>query len=953
MQQHNKGEIGLNELGGFLAQYKWLIIMSTLIATVIAMMSAYILPDIYQANSSIEIISNNKNDRQDIDIMERVAQAANDNIVNEKEILQSRYIIFKALENLNIGTRYYTTKHLKTSELYKDSPFIVKSKFIISELEGYSFQLIPMRGEKFFRLIIEPPLKKIIISKIHSYPEKEQPIYYDKTHEFGKQIITPWFNITIQKISKFKNKHYTFTITPNEKMFKFIQKRLTVSRLSEKGTMLLLTFEDTVPLRAKEILDAIGYAYVSEKLNLKTRSAQSKLKFIDSQLEAINRTLKSSADKLQAFKASNIVINMGDKTSIATQKISELETQLYKLEMSKSVLENILNYIETHNDIRGIDVSFKDEQYSNTTVDDLILKIQDANARHASLLLKHTRLHPSVINVTRELNSLRQSLKGSVESSLRSTKKRLKTLNGIIKKQQNELRSLPQQEKQLAVLTRDFVVNEKIYDYLLEKRAETAIVESSNISNTRMINTAIVPELPIKPKRILIIISGFILGIIIGIILASAKSFLSNTIRTTKDIEQFTAIPIFGTLPLLNPNKNRQIYDEFLRVLWTNLAFFRNKNKPKLITFTSTVEGEGKSSTICELGRTIASSGKKVIILDLDMRKSTLHKKCDLPNNEGMSSLLSENSTLVGVVQKTKYKNLSIISSGPEPQNPTELIMSGTLQPIIDTLLKEYDYILLDSPPIGLVADAMMLMHISDISLFLLRANYSKKEFIEKINRITDDPDINPGIILNGVDLSRDTSYGYVPQYSSDYYGTTHSSPIKKTEASTEKKLPLAKKETCKKNSVPSPIDGSNNAGAKKKADIAEESIPDATPESAQEPTINKELPPTEYPDFDNSRLLRMGLPQADNKAFILELIKHIDHQIPKIEDATRKSDYVIIAQLTRSIQDSSIALGSGGITDAATDFYTYIKKMGKDKEIIAAHIENLKKYHIKLKELI
>ena len=776
MQQRNN-EIGLDELKKFVARHKWLILISVLITTFIAILIAYISPNIYQTNSSIEIVSDHEGTHYDI--MGKITQIADKNIINEKEIIKSRYIILKALENLDIGTRYFTTKHFKTIELYKNSPFVVKSEWMVKELEAYSFQIIPV-GEKNFRLIVEPPLKKKLVSKIRSFieplPKKEQPIYYNHIHEFAKPIDTPWFHLTIQKIYKFENKHYFFTITPNKKMYKFIQKRLTVSNMSEKGTILSLTFEDTVPLRAKEILDAIGYAYVNEKLNMKTQSAQKKLSFIDSQLKAINKTLKTSADKLQTFKSSNIIVSIKEKTSASTQKLSDLEAQLYRLQMRKSVLENIHHYITTHDDIKGIDVSFKDDQYNNTAVDDIILKIQDANARRIALLLKHTEQHPSVINIDKELASLKESLKESIESSLSSTNRRLATLNGIIKKEKDELRSLPEQEKQLANLTRDFMVNEKIYSYLLEKRAETAIVESSTISNTHMINTAFVPESPIKPKRALIIISGFILGIILGILLAAVKNFLNNTIKTTNDIEQLTTIPIYGTLPILYPKKNRQVYNEFLRILWTNLAFFQNKNKSKLITFTSTVGGEGKTSTICELGRTIALSGKKVIILDLDMRKSMLHKKCELANNEGMSNLLSKNVTLTMVIQKTKFKNLDIITSGPVPPNPTELIMADTLKPMIDILLMQYDYVLLDTPPVGLVADAIMLMHMSDISLFLVKANYSKKEFIETINRVTNDPEINPGIILNSIDFTKGTSYGYghVSEYSSDYYGSKH-----------------------------------------------------------------------------------------------------------------------------------------------------------------------------------
>ncbi len=777
MRQRNNNEIGFDEFKTFLARYKWLIITSTLLITISALVLAYFSPNVYQANSSIEIISSQEGTRRDI--MGSPIQATGENMINEQKIIQSQYIIFKALENLNLRTRYFITNNFKKKELYKSSPFVITSALIADQVEGYSFQLFPV-GEKNFRLIVRPPLIKRLISKVRSYlstvPGAYPSVNYNEIHEFSKPINTPWFNMTIQQVSELTNNHYSFTITSNEKMFKFIKKGLSVPKVAEKGTILALTFEDTVPLRAKEILNSIGDTYVNEKLSLKTKSAQDRLNFIDLELKTRKETLENSANKLQTFKASNIIVNIEEKTSATTQKLSDLEAQLYNLKISKNVLENIHHYIETHNNIRGIDVSFQNGQSDNSTVDAIVIKIQNVNARRMTLLLKHTKQHPSVIHINKELISLKQSLKESIESSQRSTNKRISTINKIIEKQKNELRSLPKQEKQLASLTRNFMANEKIYSYLLEKRAETAIVESSSISHTRIINTALLPESPVKPKRILMIISGFILGIIIGIILSTIKNFLSNIIRTTKDIEQLTTIPVYGTLPLLSTKNNRQIYDELLRVLWTNIAFHRSENQSKLITFTSNIGGEGKTSTICELGKIIALSGKKIIVLDLDMRKSTLHDKCNLPNNEGMSSLLSGKSTLNEVVQKTKYKNFSIISSGSVPSNPTELIMSGTLKPITNTLLMEYDYVLLDSPPIGLVADAMMLMHMSDISLFLLKANYSKKEFVENINHITDDPDINPGIILNGIEFNKSSGYGYshMSQYSSGYYDTKH-----------------------------------------------------------------------------------------------------------------------------------------------------------------------------------
>ena len=767
-------EVDLEKTWILLAHGKWSIIISVFIFTSIAVVWVYLTPNTYQTFATIEISSEDKN--KEADFMSMALGSSFSNIKNEIDIIQSRYIATKALESINIGTRYFTTKYFKKKELYKNTPFIVTTEFTVPKIEDYIFKIIP-KNEKKFRLVVEPALIKKIINEVLTYivpsVKKEQLIYYDEVKEFDKEIDTPWFNITVNKIRQLKNSRYSFTIMPNEKMYEFIQKGLTASELSPKGSILLLTFNDNIPLRAKEIVDAIGYAYIGEKLKLKSRSAQRKLDFIDSQLEGINKILKRSENKLQKYKATNIVVNMEDKALLTVQKLGEYESKLDELNTRKTVLENILNYIKTHDDITGIEVN-PQQQQGNDPVNALIIKIQDANTLLSSLLVEYTELHPDIIKATKRLASLKQALEETIESSLRSINRRKKTLTAIISKHKLELQSLPEQEKQLASLTRHFVVNEKIYAYLLEKRAEIAIIESSTVSETHIVDTALVPEHHIKPKRGLMIILGAFLGAVFGVLIIFVRKSLDGTIRTTEDVEDRTTVPVYGNIPKISSHKDKHLYSEFIRILWTNLAFLQNQNKSKLITMTSTVSGEGKSFTICELGKAIAESNKKVILIDLDMRKGTLSQKCGLSNNEGMSTLLSEGCMINEIIMRTKYKNLSVIPSGPVPPNPTGLIMSDILGKIISHLLNQYDYVILDSPPVGLVADAMMLLQMSDISLFVLKANFSKKEFLKNINRIAKDPNINPGIVLNGINFKKNSSYGYgyVSDYSTSYYGS-------------------------------------------------------------------------------------------------------------------------------------------------------------------------------------
>ena len=236
---------------------------------------------------------------------------------------------------------------------------------------------------------------------------------------------------------------------------------------------------------------------------------------------------------------------------------------------------------------------------------------------------------------------------------------------------------------------------------------------------------------------------------------------MDDIIKYASDIDKLTSIPLYGTITSLTP-KTQSYYRESIRSLWTNIEFFKERDRSKLITFTSSVSGEGKTETISQLAEIIVQSDKSVILLDMDMRRPALHSRYKLSNSVGVSTLLGGKDSLDDVIQSTSYNRLKIITSGPKPPNPTGLIMANSLEPILTNLLRKYDYVLLDSPPVGLVSDALRLMHLSDISLIVLRAKYSKKDFVKNINRIIKDDRINPGIVLNDVVIPNSYGYEYI-----------------------------------------------------------------------------------------------------------------------------------------------------------------------------------------------
>jgi capsular exopolysaccharide synthesis family protein len=263
---------------------------------------------------------------------------------------------------------------------------------------------------------------------------------------------------------------------------------------------------------------------------------------------------------------------------------------------------------------------------------------------------------------------------------------------------------------------------------------------------------------------------GLILGLILGIAYAFLREFVDDTIRDEEDINRGTSVGIVGAIPSIKREKKgilkvfespKSRVTEAFRSIRTNLQFIAPGATSQVIVVTSTVAGEGKTTIAANLGGVISMTGKRVIVLNLDMRKPALHERFDLPNLKGMSTVLSYHGSLSEVIQQTKYENLHIISSGPVPPNPSELIQNERMEEVINMLRGEYDVIILDTPPVGLVVDAYTLMHLADATMYVVRANYAKRGFLKNVEKIYRTEGIKGvGIILNDMDMSRD-SYGY------------------------------------------------------------------------------------------------------------------------------------------------------------------------------------------------
>jgi len=768
VQAQNNDEIDIRELFKTVFRYKKSIIAITILFLIGSSVFAYFKPNIYSANGTLEILDEPSN-ADSTDLMTKAFGGNAANIENEIAVIQSRFIVQKALKTLDLHTNYYEINVLnRKKELYKDSPFIVTSKNSDDLIYKTKFEIIPIDKTKF-KFVVEPPSPygfKSILYKLNilfrlklKQLSEEDKISYDGIFKYGEEIKTSWFNFRIDKINNSldaTDKKYLFDFVHKDDLYDHYIDRLSLSVFSEYASVLNLTFQDNVSLRATEIVNAIADSYINQGILQKSQVAKLTIGFIESQLANISKKLQNTESNLEDFKMKNEVTSLSTEAQLLPVKLAEDELAISKLQTEINILVGLRDFVKENKNLSGLTVG--SVNFADKSLFAMVNNLQKMTNKKSSLLIDYTALHPDVKKLTKNINFLKKSLKKAIQNNLSQLVQRRTDLRERIKKQNLKIESLPNREKELARLSRPLEVNEKIYEYLLQKKAETAILKSSTISKARILDPARENTIPIKPKRKLIAVVGLILGLILGIAQAFLREFLIATIQNADELEKLSDIPLYGVIPFNTDGLSKNLFMEAFRNLRTNIQFLPGNEERKVISMVSYMSGEGKTTMTAALSEILARSNKRVIMLDVDLRKASLHKKFELHNNVGITSYLSLQNSLKEVTQDTNIFGLDIISAGPGGTNPSELILSPMFTELLDRLRDKYDYIIMDTPPVGLVSDAVIIMNYSDISFSIVRANYTRKEFVKNINKIAQEYSHNKmGCILNASQI--DTNY--------------------------------------------------------------------------------------------------------------------------------------------------------------------------------------------------
>lgn len=740
---------------GVFGKNKFLTFLIVALSVLGGLVYTYFSQPVYETYSTIEV-SNAKLDMNMM--MSREGLSEDVTLIDTQvEIIKSRNLIEQAANKVGYQTHYFAFSNYKENELYRDNPLEISelkvksanfygTKFIIEVIDDNRYKLYTKTDG------IVTMLKKTVASSID---KRESAVVYSAQHTFSDRIDTPEFSLVIKKKGDFKHSKYSFYVLDKDSTINTISRNLSVFPIAKNGSIIKMIYQDNVAHRAKDLLDSLVDIYLSQSVTKKSSQASQALTFVDEQLKEVSKKLQESAIKLENYKEENNLINIETESDITLRQLSDYKAQLSDIKIQESAFQSLYEEFKRGN--YGA-VSSLAKEYP--VLEALLSDFQKVKSEKITLLGSYTEAHPEVEKSLEKIEDIKMALESSIESINDALREKKRSLEDTLYTKETILLKLPEKERELADLTRTYEVNQKTYQFLLEKQAEMSINKASTVSSNRVLDRAIVEKKPIKPNMGMVLGASALLGFIVAMLLALLRDFMDNKIKTRDDLAHITRIPFYGVIPHVKSSEKmfiledqQSVASEALRLIRTNLEFISTDKKGKVIVVSSTVPGEGKTTTATNLAGVFGMSDKKCIVISLDMRRPMLHRVFALTNKVGMSTVLSKNSELKDVIwEHKKIENLDIITSGPIPPNPSELMQSGKLSDLIDELRETYDYIIIDAPPMGAITDAILLMKIADISLVVFRSEFSEKEFVKSLEDVVSSYKIdNVGLVLNDV----------------------------------------------------------------------------------------------------------------------------------------------------------------------------------------------------------
>lgn len=755
-----KSEINLKEvLWKYIIRWPWILISVAVSVSLCYYYLRYTQP-LYEASSTILLRDESKG--RSIDELSTFSDLGiintKSNLENEIEILKSRTLMQRVCRQLHLNISYSVERSPLELDLYQASPIEIQSKendSLFYESSG-SFIYMPLNASEFI-------IKRNETEKKYTYNQ-----FIDLG--FGEFRI-----IKKREESIYANEEIFVSVRPIATVADIYTKKLSIETINAKSNVIRMRVRDAVVIRAKQVLNALTQQYKQDAINDKNQASINTAEFIGERIRFITAELSELEGNAEDFKRKNNLVDIPSETSIYLSTESDfskliLETSI-QLELSK-YFYNYLNTEKEETELLPADLGLADE-----TVTLMLEKYNEAVLKRNRVLKGAGPNNPDAIQLKEQLSRSRENIMQSVRNYISILELKVKELGNQQGKIAGKISEVPRKEREYREIERQQNIKEALYLYLLQKREETALALSVSVSNAKVIDEAYSSGSIVAPNRRFLFLLAIIAGLLIPVIVIYVNDLFDTKVLDSKVLKDLN-VPFIGEIPSSN-QKNKLVavvgdksyFSEAFRLVRTNISFLLKDNlsKGKVIFITSSLAKEGKTFISINLAAVAASAGKRVLIVGLDLRRQKLLTYLKLPPHEGISNFLINSTSTVDkyIIPFPENEQIDILPSGDIPPNPSELLMKDKLEEVFNYARENYDYIIVDTAPAGLVTDTVLSAKYADCVIYIVRSNHTdKKTLSTPLNFYKENRLPNLAFLLNDVSDHSLASYPYTYNYS-------------------------------------------------------------------------------------------------------------------------------------------------------------------------------------------
>ena len=707
--------------------------------------------------------------------------SSSQNIDNEVEVLRSKTIAKEVVEQLGLYVSYTDEDEFPSKNIYKTSPVIVS--LTPQEAEKLSAPMVVemalyTQGGLDVNVAVGDNEYKKHFEKLPAvFPMNEGTLAF-----FQSPDSLSLKKDTIEDSSTQSVRHITATINSPMRVARAYCENLSIEPTSKTTSVAVISLKNSSLQRGQDFINQLLEMYNRNTNNDKNEIAQKTAEFIDERINIISKELGSTEANLENFKRNAGITDLSSEAQIALTGNAEYEKKRVEIRTQISLIEDLRKYIRGNEyEVLPSNVGLQDVALVAT-----IERYNEMLVERKRLLRTSTENNPTIINLDTSIRAMKLNVQATLEGTLQGLLITRADLDREANRYARRISDAPGQEREYVSIARQQEIKAGLYLMLLQKREENAIALAATANNAKIIDEAIADDIPVSPKRRMIYLIALVLGVGIPVGIIYLIGLTKFKLEGRADVEKLTTIPIVGDIPLTDEKNEKDgsiavfenqnnLMSETFRNIRTNLQFMLQNDK-KVILVTSTVSGEGKSFISANLAISLSLLGKKVVIVGLDIRKPGLNKVFRLSTKEkGITLYLANPETdLMSLVQPSDInQNLYILPGGTVPPNPTELLARDGLDKAIEILKKNFDYVILDTAPVGMVTDTLLIGRVADLSVYVCRADYTHKVEYTLINELAEEKKLpNLCTVINGVDLKR-RKYGYYYGYGKygKYYG--------------------------------------------------------------------------------------------------------------------------------------------------------------------------------------